>query len=135
MNPHLFVLTQSQNNLFFCDKYLSARYITKYAAGMEEKVRALLTAGSEQNQLRVSVGEMENSKNSAAQHRQENDIDNQRKEAFQTEHLCIIECYWHLFDLPFVKSSFTSVCLNTLEMESRPDVKVPQLTKKDDGCR
>ena len=59
MNPHLFVLTQSEKNLFICDTYLSARNITKYAAGMEEKARALLTAGGELNQVRVSVGEMD----------------------------------------------------------------------------
>ena len=53
MNPHLFVLTQSQNNLLICDKYLSARYIAKYAAGTEEKARVTLSAGKIRTKLKL----------------------------------------------------------------------------------
>ena len=58
-----------------------------------------------------------------------NETKEQRKEVCQTKHICITECYWHLFDLPFVESSFTSVCLHTIEMESRPGVRLRQSKK------
>ena len=129
MNPHLFALTGSQNNLLICDKYLSARYIAKYAAGAEEKARVLISAGTESNQLSVSVGDIENNKIASVKHRLEKETGRDRKQACQAKHICITECYWHLFDLPFVKSSFASVCINTSEMESRPGVKLKQLKR------
>ena len=124
MNPHLFLLTESQNNLLICDKYLSARYIAKYAAGMEEKARITLTAGRASNQLKVKVGEIENNKIAAVQHRLNKQLTQEKKEACHVKHLCITECYWHLYNFPFVKSSFTSVCVHTCEMESRPGIKI-----------
>ena len=124
MNPHLFLLTESQNNLLICDKYLSARYIAKYAAGIEEKARITITAGKESNQLKVNVGEIENNKIATVQHRINKQLAQERKEACHVKHICITECYWHLYNLPFVKSSFASVCVHTCEMESRPGVKI-----------
>ena len=132
MNPHLFALTGSQNNLLICDKYLSARYIAKYAAGAEEKARVLISAGTESNQLSVSVGDIENNKIASVKHRLEKETGRDRKQACQAKHICITECYWHLFDLPFFKSSFASVCINTSEMESRPRVKHKQLKRVRD---
>ena len=124
MNPHLFVLTESQNNLLICDKYLSARYIAKYAAGAEEKANVSITAGKKENELHVDVGSIENNKIASVQHRLRKEEQQQRKRSCQAKHICITECYWHLFDLPFVRSSFSSVCLNTNEMENRPGVKL-----------
>ena len=124
MNTHLFALTESQNNLLICDKYLSARYIAKYAAGAEEKASVSITAGKKENELHVDVGSIENNKIASVQHRLRKEEQQQRKGSCQAKHICITECYWHLFDLPFVRSSFTSVCLNTNEMENRPGVKL-----------
>ena len=129
MNPHLFVVTRSQNNLLICDKYLSARYIAKYAAGVEEKAKVSLSAGKTDKQLEVNVGPIENTKIASVKHRLENKTP-QKKEACDVKHLCITECYWHLFDLPFVRSSFASICVHTCEMESRPGVKTKMKQRK-----
>ena len=56
MSPHNFALTGSQN-LLICDKYLSARYIAKYAAGVEEKAQVLISAASTENKLLVHLGD------------------------------------------------------------------------------
>ena len=124
MNPHMFVLTESQNNLLICDKYLSARYIAKYAAGVEEKANVSISAAKQENALQVDIGEIQNNKIASVQHRLKQEQENRRKSSCQAKHICITECYWHLFDLPFVKSSFSSVCINTNEMECRPGLKL-----------
>ena len=124
MNPHIFALTQSQNNILICDKYLSARYIAKYAAGVEEKAKVLISAGKRENEIQVEVGEIQNTKIAGVQHRIQREEQNNRKDCCQARHICITECYWHLFNLPFVKSSFSSVCVNTNEMECRPGIKL-----------
>ena len=129
MNPHIFVLTESQNNLLICDKYLSARYIAKYAAGAEEKANVLISAAKHENTLQVDVGEIQNSKIASVQHRLQREQENRRKSSCQAKHICITECYWHLFDLPFVKSSFSSVCINTNEMECRPGLKLAKQSR------
>ena len=121
MNPHLFVLKISEKP-FNCDKYLSARYIAKYAAGAEEKVQVLITAGKN-HEVHVDVGSIGNNKIASVQHRLRKEEQKQRKGSCQAKHICVTECYWHLFDLPFVRSSFTRICLNTNEMENRAGVK------------
>ena len=124
MNSHIFVLTETQNNLLICEKYLSARYIAKYAAGVEEKANVLISAAKHENTLQVDVGEIHNSKIASVQHRLQREQENRRKSFCQAKHICITECYSHLFDLPFVKSSFSSVCINTNEMECKPGPKL-----------
>ena len=124
MSPHLFALTESQNNLLICDKYLSARYIAKYAAGVEEKAQVLISAGSTENKLRVHLGDIENNKIASVQQRLKSEQSTRKRESCQVKHLCITECYWHLFNLPFVRSSFGSVCLHTCEEENRPGIKL-----------
>ena len=69
MSPHIFALTESQNNLLSCDKYLSARYIGKYSIGIEEKAQFLITAGNTEHKLRVHLGDIKNNKIASVQRR------------------------------------------------------------------
>ena len=49
---------------------------------------------------------------------------NSRRDCCQARYIFITECYWHLFNLPFTKSSFSSVCVNTNEMDCRPGIQL-----------
>ena len=60
MSPHFCPYWNTKPSL--CDKYLSARYIAKYAAGVEEKAQVLISAGSTENKLLVHLGDIENNK-------------------------------------------------------------------------
>ena len=82
MNPHLFVLTRSQNNLLICDKYLSARYIAKHAAGVQgRKARVSTSTGKTDKHLEINVGAIENNKIASVKYRLEKKLF-RKKEAY-----------------------------------------------------
>ena len=131
MSPDIFVLTSSQNNLLICDKYLQARYIAKYAAGVDEKAKMFFSAGNDDAKVNIDLDILQNTKIDSVKYRlkQEKEQRESKKKSVEARFLCITECYWHLFDMPFVYSSFSSVCIQTHEKECRPGIKMKNLCK------
>ena len=118
-NPLIFVATMSSQNLQLCDEYLSARYIAKYAAGIEERADARVDPVSF-NEIRVHTKGINNSKISSCRIKEKS---TDRKTIVQI--IPLVETVWWLLNFKYVNSSVSFVHLSTLEKSERPSFIIP----------
>ena len=101
-------------NCLLCDRVISAAYLAKYAAGVEERA-TVTVGGSTDSTVIVSVKKMANIKISGARLAAE-------KDAATSEHFRLValsECLWTILELPYVHTSYDSIHVCTLPLEHR----------------
>ena len=127
MNSEIFALVQSSINLQICDKVMSARYIAKYAAGIETRATANFSTSNESNVLKVNVCDVENSKIAGVKASKKND----KPSPITARVLSITETLWWILKLPYVSSNMEFIHIPTLPKEYRSGlVKEKKTTKK-----
>ena len=115
-NTLLFLLTKSSQNLQLCDEYLSARYIAKYAAGIEERADAHVDPITFKD-IKVQTNGIKNIKISGSKLR--SNI-TERKTLVQI--IPLVESIWWLLEFNYVYSSVTFVHMNTHEKSERASI-------------
>ena len=61
-NAEIFALVQSRSNVQTCDDYKSARYVAKYAAGVETREIAKKFGGKDRISVKVILESIQNEK-------------------------------------------------------------------------
>ena len=112
-NVLLFVITQSSQNLQICDEYLSARYIAKYAAGIEERADARVDPISFKD-IKVNSKGITNVKISGTKIKSKS---TDKKTIVQI--IPLVETIWWLLGFNYVYTSVTFVHLSTHEKTER----------------
>ena len=112
-NTLLFIVSKSSQNLQLCDQYLSARYIAKYAAGVEERANAKVHPVNFR-EIKVESHGMQNLKINGP------NISlklNEKKNLVQI--IPLVETIWWLLGFDYVHSSVDFVHLSTHEKAER----------------
>ena len=112
-NVLLFALTKSSQNLQICDEYLSARYIAKYAAGVEERADARVDPITFKD-VKVKTKGMRNIKVAGVKLREK---ETDKKSLVQI--ISLVESIWWLLGFNYVYSSVSFVHLSTHEKTER----------------
>ena len=112
-NALLFVVTKSSQNLQICDEYLSARYIAKYAAGIEERSDARVDPVTFR-EIKVPTKGMRNIKITGVKLRTK---ETERKTLVQI--IPLVESIWWLLDFSYVYSSVSFIHMSTHEKTER----------------
>ena len=116
----IFALLKCNMNCLLCDRVLSAAYIAKYAAGVEERAFVDIKAENA-TKVSVSVKGINNIKIAGAKLAASKDFSS-------TEQFRVIsstECVWTMLQLPYVMPSYECVHVSTLPMENRGGVIIP----------
>ena len=112
----IFSLIQGSMNCLICDAIMSATYLAKYAAGVEEHATVKIHGQSSES-VSVSVKKMKNIKIAGAK------IAAEKEKNTSTSEVCRIlsstECIWSMLDLKYVFPTYTCVHVNTLPLENR----------------
>ena len=114
VNAKFFAMVRGNMNCLLCDRVMSAAYLAKYAAGVEERA-TVTVGGSTDSTVIISVKKMANIKISGARLAAE-------KDAAASEHFRLVapsECLWTILELPYVHTSYDSIHVCTLPLEHR----------------
>ena len=112
----IFTITQCSMNCLLCDTIMSAAYLAKYAAGVEEHAEVNI-GGKSDDTVSVTVKRIKNIKIAGAQIAAKNE-----KELTSTSKCRILsstECIWSILDLKYVFPTYTCVHVNTKPLENR----------------
>ena len=113
----LFTVIQASMNSLLCDRVMSATYLAKYAAGVEEHATVQIS-GESNDTVSVNVKKMKNIKIAGAQIAAKTD-----EEKTSSNNNCRIlsstECIWSILDLKYVFPTYVCVHVNTLPLENR----------------
>ena len=115
-NVLLFVLTKSSQNLQLCDDYLSARYIAKYAAGIEERADARVDPVTFRD-INVHTKGIRNIKLAGV--KQQNKVTDKKT---LVQIIPLVESIWWLLGFNYVYSSVKFIHLSTHEKTERSTV-------------
>ena len=108
-NTLLFLVSKSSQNLQLSDEYLSARYIAKYAAGIEERANARIDPVSFK-EIKINCNGLKNVKNAGCKVK---DKVTDRKKLVQV--IPQVETVWWMLNFKYVHSSVSFVHLSTHE--------------------
>ena len=132
-NPLIFSLIKSSCNVQICDPYLSARYIAKYAAGVEVRSTVTLKAGSQSNVLGATESDLKNEKITGVRFHSNNE-----EGKVVGRKISSTECAWWLLDFPYVFSNIEFIHIPTTPKRFRPGFyhrkKVPNHQFTSSGC-
>ena len=117
VNPLLFALLRGSMNCLLCDKIMSAAYLAKYAAGVEERATVEIS-GKSDTTVNVTVKGMRNIKigKSGFLARFE---DNTASSTERGRIISSTECIWHMLNLKYVFPTYDVVHVCTLPLEQR----------------
>ena len=124
-NPFIFAITRSSQNLQISDTVLSARYMTKYSAGVEEHSKVKMYAGGSISSLAVEESGIQNEKITGVRAELKKKMQKDRNRKHQEGRLIgITETVWWLLQFGYVKSSFDFVHVPTVPIECRGALKI-----------
>ena len=118
MNISLFRLTKSSMNVQVSDRYLCARYIAKYAAGIEERATSKIVSANTDDSLAVNVQRILTKKISGVKAALKNSKKRQQKHV-EAQTICLTESIWFVLNYPHVYCSKEFVRCSTLPRHSR----------------
>ena len=121
-NAQIFALTQSSTNVQICDDYMSARYVAKYAAGMESRANAKIVAGKTSNSVQVETEKIQNEKIAGVQSKRQKNVD--KPNSVNGRIVSITECLWWSLKLPYVCSNVDFIHVPTVPKEFRAGVVI-----------
>ena len=116
----IFTLVKGSMNCLICDAIMSATYLAKYAAGVEEHATVKISGESSET-VSVSVKKMKNIKIAGA--RISASKENDKSSAETCRVLSSTECIWSMLDLKYVFPTYTCIHVNTLPLERRSCVQ------------
>ena len=107
-NATFFALVQSSSNVQICDEYMSARYIAKYAAGVETRGFARTVAGKDESSVKVISEEIENEKITGVNRTVQKRRAQEKQRSVHGRLVSITECLWWCLKLPYVMTNVIS---------------------------
>ena len=117
VNPLLFALLRGSMNCLLCDKIMSAAYLAKYAAGVEERATVEIS-GKSDTTVNVTVKGMRNIKIGKSGFLAQCE-DNKPSSAERGRIISSTECIWHMLNLKYVFPTYDVVHVSTLPLEQR----------------
>ena len=118
LNICLFRLTKSSMNVQVSDRYLCARYIAKYAAGIEERATSKIVSANTNDSLAVNVQRIHNKKISGVTVGLNNSKERKQRHV-EAQNICLTESIWFVLNFPYVYCSKEFVRCSTLPRENR----------------
>ena len=116
VNCKLFSLLQCSMNCLLCDRVMSASYLAKYAAGIEEHATVNIS-GKSDTTVSICVKSLKNLKIAGAELAAKSE-----KTKTSTKNCRVLsttECVWSMLDLRYVFPTYECVHVNTLPLENR----------------
>ena len=121
----MFYLTKSSSNLQICDKYMSARYIAKYAAGIEERASMSIISTGDTDTYKVKSDDIKNVKIAGVKATEERKMRDERKRTHLNGRvLSLTESLWFSLQLPYVSTNMEFVHVPTVSKEFRTGVLI-----------
>ena len=121
-NARIFALVQSSTNLQICDTYMSARYLAKYAAGVEERSHVSIRSTSQQNNFTFDIDPMSNQKIAGVQLSSPAFAPKRKRNTFAARVISLTESAWWSLRFPYVVSNISFVHVVTAPKEKRSGV-------------
>ena len=118
--PLLFALLKGSMNCLLCDKIMSAAYLAKYAAGVEERA-TISISGRSDTTVAVTVKTMKNLKIGKGKFQAKRE-DELKTSAEKARIIAATECVWHMLNLKYVFPTYEVVHVSTLPLEQRGGV-------------
>ena len=119
-NASLFYILKSSLNLQICDKYMSGRYVAKYAAGIEARASMKIISSGQEDTFEVRTGNIQNVKISGVKATEERKAKDERvRTKFEGRVLSQTEALWFAFEFPYVATNMEFVHLPTVSKEFR----------------
>ena len=115
--PILFALLKGSMNCLLCDKIMSAAYLAKYAAGVEERA-SIAISGRSDTTVDVTIKSMKNVKIGKGKFQASRD-DELNTAAEKARIIAATECVWHMLNLKYVFPTYEVVHVSTLPLEQR----------------
>ncbi len=120
-NALLFHLTRSSTNLHIWDRHLSAKYIAKYAAGMDARAEVWVKPGSEESSLKIESDEVRNEKIARvkATIKSKNKTNSSKHNLATGRIVCLTDMMWWSLKFPYVATNVEFVHVSTHAKEYR----------------
>ena len=120
-NALIFALVRSSTNLQICDVYMRARYLAKYAAGIEERSTVNLYRSSTDATFGYNVEEQSNEKISGVRWSKNQSLCHKRK-TLTGKAINVTESAWWLLRFPYVCSNIHFIHVVTTHKEKRAGI-------------
>ena len=132
-NASIFALVRSSTNLQICDRWMSSRYLSKYAAGVEERSAVSLKSSSVADTVGFEINEQLNEKIAGVQLTNRKTEKNRRKQ-YVARVLSVTESVWWMLQFPYVVTNINFVHVVTSPKEKRAGVVFePKMKEKRSG--
>ena len=121
-NARIFALVRSSTNLQICDTYMSARYLAKYAAGVEERSHVSIRSSTQQNTFSFDIDPMTNQKIAGVELSSPAFSRKRKRNTFTGRVISLTESAWWSLRFPYVVSNISFVHVVTAPKEKRSGV-------------
>ena len=132
-NAAFFALVQSSSNVQICDEYMSARYIAKYAAGVESRGYSKTIAGKDENTVKVLSEKIENEKIAGVKRTVEKRRAEGKQKSVCGRLVSITECLWWCLQMPYVSTNVDFVHVCTMPKEYRSGTIIEKKRKNSNS--
>ena len=123
VNPFLFALTRSDQNMMVCGRYMVARYLAKYVAGLDQVARVDVKVNQKDHNLEIAVKPLYNTKITSSKIAAEKEL--KTKKQYSKKHFKYIglpEVEAQLMNFKVVYCSRVFINVPTVSLELRPGV-------------
>ena len=126
-NASIFALVRSSTNLQICDTYMSARYLAKYAAGVEERSFGYIHSSGDPSSFTVGIEGQQNEKIAGVR---VSSKCNNKFRSLTGRVLSLTESAWWLLRFPYVVTNIAFVHVVTAPKEKRAGIVVEKSVAK-----
>ena len=143
-NASIFALVRSSTNLQICDRNMSARYVAKYAAGVESRGYVEIRAGKTAETVTAATQPIVNEKIAGVKA----SLERINREAKKRSHvsgrlISVTESLWYIMNFPYVCTNLEFVHVSSQPKEYRAAVVLEKGQNRttsfgvsfDEGCR
>ena len=133
-NADFFALVQSSSNVQICDGNAAARYVAKYAAGVESRGYVKVTAGSSPESVKVQTTGIINEKIAGVKASFDRTNREARKQTAITGRLVsVTESLWYILDFPYVCSNVNFIHIPSTPKEYRSAIVIEKTQNRSSG--
>ena len=133
-NADVFALVRSSTNLQICDRNMSARYVAKYAAGIETRGFVKVNAGNSQDNVKVTTERVLNEKIAGVKFAiQKLNREARKDSGINGRILSVTESLWYVLDFPYVCTNLEFVHVPSTPKEYRSAIVIEKKRKVNPG--
>ena len=124
-NAQVFALVRSSTNLQICDRNMSARYVAKYAAGVESRGYVEIRSGKSEDTVKAATQPIVNEKIAGVKASLERiNREAQKRSNVSGRLISVTESLWYIMDFPYVCSNIEFVHVSSTPKEYRAAVVI-----------